>query len=105
MADTAADLIASLPPEALEGLVDSIVPPARQKVRQYGTKLPLKQGIRQVGILTTQLRARRTAVRRALRRCFARHLCLHAISPSSAAIHVQRDTAATRHRRAPPPLE
>ena len=50
MADTAADLIASLPPEALEGLVDSIVPPARQKVRQYGTKLPLKQGIRQVGI-------------------------------------------------------
>ena len=52
MADTAADLIASLPPEALEGLVDSIVPPARQKVRQYGTKLPLKQGIRQVGMHT-----------------------------------------------------
>ena len=53
MADTAADLIASLPPEALEGLVDSIVPPARQKVRQYGTKLPLKQGIRQVGMHTS----------------------------------------------------
>ena len=51
MADTA-DLIASLPPEALEGLVDSIVPPAPRKVRQYGAKLPLKQGIRQVGMHT-----------------------------------------------------